>query len=232
MDPPELIPTLHLSHLLRILGPSSLTLYKHVLGRKRILIYTHPPVEAACILCHVAADMCFEDQVYNPDQQGGVGGENGTEKLRGRSREPINVLGMITLTDMDRLRTDDMTRRGWIACEHLFFLIYPFECEFAALETIADWIFMSLTPTLDSANVKKKPIQSNSVVMIAYCDNSAAMSNLERSGDQLACFFSDNLAPNLAPSTHVLPHLLVMASQRPSMRYFFVHATLGSVPIM
>jgi len=33
-------PMLHLGHLLRVLGPSSLTLYKHVLGRRRILVYT------------------------------------------------------------------------------------------------------------------------------------------------------------------------------------------------
>jgi len=37
-------PSLHLPHLLRILGPSSLTLYKHILGRKRVLIYTLPRV--------------------------------------------------------------------------------------------------------------------------------------------------------------------------------------------
>ncbi|KAH9023828.1 hypothetical protein EDB85DRAFT_2183174 [Lactarius pseudohatsudake] len=37
-------PTLHLPHLLRALGPSSLTLYKHVLGRRRILIYTASPM--------------------------------------------------------------------------------------------------------------------------------------------------------------------------------------------
>ncbi|KAH9169762.1 hypothetical protein EDB89DRAFT_2072613 [Lactarius sanguifluus] len=42
--------TLHLPHLLRVLGPSSLTRYNHVLGRRRILIYSQPPVEAACFL--------------------------------------------------------------------------------------------------------------------------------------------------------------------------------------
>ncbi|KAH8979264.1 hypothetical protein EDB92DRAFT_394037 [Lactarius akahatsu] len=40
-------PTLYLPHLLRVLGPSSLTLYEHVPGRRRILIYTHLPVKAA-----------------------------------------------------------------------------------------------------------------------------------------------------------------------------------------
>lgn len=59
----ETSPTIHLPHLLRILGPSSLTLYKYLLGRRRVLVYTAPPVEAACILCQVAADICYEDQI-------------------------------------------------------------------------------------------------------------------------------------------------------------------------
>ncbi|KAF7298361.1 hypothetical protein MKEN_01360700 [Mycena kentingensis (nom. inval.)] len=97
-------PTLHLPHLLRILGPSSLTLYKHVVGRRRILIYTLPPVEAASILCHVAADMAFELQV---DPSSGA---------RGNSRESLHVLGMVTLIDLDRLEKEGKTGRGWVAC--------------------------------------------------------------------------------------------------------------------
>ncbi|KAH8985925.1 hypothetical protein EDB86DRAFT_3083145 [Lactarius hatsudake] len=79
-------PTLHLPYLLRVLGPSSLTLYKHVLCRLRILIYTQPPVEAACFLCHVVVDMRFEDQT--------------TPAIRASPILPRNR------------RTD----RGWIAC--------------------------------------------------------------------------------------------------------------------
>ncbi|KAF7797002.1 hypothetical protein EIP86_008194 [Pleurotus ostreatoroseus] len=56
---PEPNPTLHLPALLRALGPSALTLYKHVLGRRRVLVYTRPPVEAACVLCRVVADVCW-----------------------------------------------------------------------------------------------------------------------------------------------------------------------------
>lgn len=104
-------PTLHLPHLLRILGPSSITLYKHVLGRQRILIYTLPPVEAACILCQVAADMCYEDQV-DPSEAD----EPPHGRLRGKSREGIAVLGMVTLTDFDRMQAEGRTGRGWIAC--------------------------------------------------------------------------------------------------------------------
>lgn len=102
--------------MLRILGPSSLTLYKHVLGRRRILIYTLPPVEAACILCQVAADMCYEAQ----QDRGGDTALPG--KLKGRCKEPINVLGMVTLSDMDRMRSEGSTGRGWIACTSLLFV--------------------------------------------------------------------------------------------------------------
>ena len=63
------VPIIHLPHLLRIIGPSSLTLFKHVLGRQRILIYTLPPVEVACILCQAAADMCYQIQTA-PDPSG------------------------------------------------------------------------------------------------------------------------------------------------------------------
>ncbi|KAI9433131.1 hypothetical protein H4582DRAFT_1820081, partial [Lactarius indigo] len=106
-------PTLHLPHLLRVLGPSSLTLYKHVLGRRRILIYTQPPVEAACFLCQVAADMCFEDQT-TPTTQGE--GHGATLELKGKHKEGINVLGMVTLHDIDTLERESRTGRGWIAC--------------------------------------------------------------------------------------------------------------------
>jgi hypothetical protein len=98
-------PTVHLSHMLHILGPSSLTLFKHILGRKRILIYTLPPVEAACILCQAAADMCYEAQVTTDGSQ-----------LKGRNKDPTSVLGMVTLTDLDRLKAESQTGRGWIAC--------------------------------------------------------------------------------------------------------------------
>ncbi|KAJ7186505.1 hypothetical protein C8R46DRAFT_980782 [Mycena filopes] len=104
-------PTLHLPHLLRILGPSSLTLYKHAVGRRRILIYTLPPVEAASILCQVAADMCYEQQVEY------TGGESSqTRRLRPTHKEGIAVLGMITLNDLDRLQSEEISGRGWVAC--------------------------------------------------------------------------------------------------------------------
>ncbi|KAI0631800.1 hypothetical protein C8Q77DRAFT_160475 [Trametes polyzona] len=113
-------PTVHLPHLLRILGPSSLTLYKHILGRRRVLIITLPPVEAACILCQVAADMCYEEQVSAPIPDSG--GEEGSEtddspsRLKGRSTAGVKVLGMVTLNDLDKLEFESKTGRGWVAC--------------------------------------------------------------------------------------------------------------------
>lgn len=50
-------PTLHLPHLLQVLGPLSLTLCEHMRCQRRIFVYTQPPVEPAYVPCQVAADM-------------------------------------------------------------------------------------------------------------------------------------------------------------------------------
>ena len=106
-------PKLHLPHVLRLLGPSSLTLYKHVLGRRRILVYTQPPVEPAYILCQVAADMCFEDQTAQ-------GSHESSTAPQPRLNEGINVLGVVTLHDIGLLERELTTGRGWIACTWYF----------------------------------------------------------------------------------------------------------------
>lgn len=109
-------PTIHLPHLLRILGPSSLTLYKHVLGRRRILIYTLPPVEAACILCQVAADLCYQCQMGEADTPIDDDDTQPAPKLMGKSTEGVKVLGMVTLNDLSKLEEESKSSRGWIAC--------------------------------------------------------------------------------------------------------------------
>jgi hypothetical protein len=110
-------PTLHLPHVLRLLGPSSLTLYKHVLGRRRILVYTQPPIEPASILCQVAADICFEDQIAHDSPEGSTAPH---PRLKGRQKEGINVLGVVTLHDIGLLERESTTGRGWIACTWYF----------------------------------------------------------------------------------------------------------------
>lgn len=86
-------PVLHLPHMARILGPSILTLFKYVMGRKRVLIYTLPPVQAACVLCHVVAGMGWESQ-------------------KAKGKPSVDVLGMVTLMDLDRMQTGE----EWVAC--------------------------------------------------------------------------------------------------------------------
>lgn len=102
-----------------------MTLYKHVIGRRRILIFTLPPVEPACILCHVAADMCFEDQVGQSTLQ--VSLPDNPKRLKNKSKEGISVLGMVTLSDLDRLITEGQSGRGWIACKSLPYNMFIFE---------------------------------------------------------------------------------------------------------
>lgn len=115
-------PTLHLPYVLRALGPSSLTLYKHILGRRRVLIYTAPPVEPACVLCQVAADMCFEAQTtpsFSLDEPAAFNFSSSSSvkgKLKDKARAGVKVLGVVTLHDIDRLQEESKDGRGWVAC--------------------------------------------------------------------------------------------------------------------
>ncbi|KAG5635872.1 hypothetical protein H0H81_009830 [Sphagnurus paluster] len=138
----DLLPTLHLPHMLRLLGPSSLTLYKHVLGRRRILVYTAPPVEPASILCHAAADLCFEAQL------------NAADVGTSRARSPLAVLGMVTLIDMDRLGTESSTGHGWIACTtDALFLEKP-----ACYDLLID--LTTPSPTFSASKPVSPPVQN------------------------------------------------------------------------
>lgn len=49
--------------------------------------------------------MCYEAQTTTEGTQ-----------LQGRNKDPIPVLGMVTLSDLDRLQAEAQTGRGWIAC--------------------------------------------------------------------------------------------------------------------
>ena len=61
--------------------------------------------------------MCFEDQTTSasgPPTEGGT--PVATPKLKGKHKEGINVLGSVTLHDIDMLERESRTGRGWIAC--------------------------------------------------------------------------------------------------------------------
>ena len=71
--------------------------------------------------------MCYEDQVdYDSTMDrrsppvgldtGGSRVDGSSLRLKGRTRESIRVLGMVTLSDLDMLQSEDSCRRGWVAC--------------------------------------------------------------------------------------------------------------------
>lgn len=124
----HLTPTLALPSLLSLLGPASLTLYRHLLSRKRILIYTKPPVEYACVLCYAAVDMVRSiqegelSQLFTDDEDKAT-----LVPPRHSPGDATRVLGMVTLHDLLGSKfseeddgTDDdggqPRTRGWIAC--------------------------------------------------------------------------------------------------------------------
>lgn len=90
-------PMLHLPHVLRLLGPSSMTFVKHVLSQRRVMIWTHPATEIACLLSTIGVQLCF-----------GSGQDFPTDA-------PID-LGMVGLNDIGRLESESAKGLGWIAC--------------------------------------------------------------------------------------------------------------------
>ncbi|EJD40821.1 hypothetical protein AURDEDRAFT_115694 [Auricularia subglabra TFB-10046 SS5] len=158
-------PALHLPHLLRILGPSSLTLYKHVLARRRVLIYAQPPVEPACILAYIASDVCF-------------GSRNRDSTSRGHaylSQSP-GVLGMVTLNDLETLQSESWAGTGWIACTtDAIFMEKPYLYDLLIDMSTANWVTQS-RPTMylsrynPAAAGTKKPTHRLSPVRFTWSD--------------------------------------------------------------
>ena len=121
-------PTHHLPHLLRILGLSSLTLYKFVLSRRRILIFTLPPVEVAGILAWIASDICRDHHMSPRNHALGQpmpdlfsSSQQKQQQRKAEDDEDVlaespTVLGMVTLSDLQRLERESESGRGWIAC--------------------------------------------------------------------------------------------------------------------
>ncbi|KAG9012154.1 hypothetical protein FRB90_006872, partial [Tulasnella sp. 427] len=110
-------PLIHLPHLLRIVGPSFLTIFKHLLSRRRVLFLTTAPVEAACLLTKACVDVAFPDVVMGSAGENNGGG-SATEDEAGLERDDRRpaVLGQVGLMDIDRLKAESQTGLGWIAC--------------------------------------------------------------------------------------------------------------------
>ncbi len=58
--------------------------------------------------------MCFEDQTAPMTEDEAPSAA--TPQLKDKHKEGINVLGSITLHDIDMLERESRTGRGWIAC--------------------------------------------------------------------------------------------------------------------
>lgn len=100
-------PLLLLPALLRFIGPSFITIFKHILGRRRVLFYTNAPVETAAVLARCCVDVAFGD--VDPE------GISAIHRKRD-DRRPA-VLGTVGLVDLDKLKTASQTGLGWVACE-------------------------------------------------------------------------------------------------------------------
>ncbi|KAH8822398.1 hypothetical protein DL96DRAFT_1819886 [Flagelloscypha sp. PMI_526] len=112
-------PLNHLPHLLPILGPLSSTLHKHVLARRRILIYCKPPIEGACVLAWICGALaCPLENVELDERSESLldDVEELTSAPKGAKDKGIQVLGCITLNDMERLKEAGETGSGWVAC--------------------------------------------------------------------------------------------------------------------
>ncbi|KLO12097.1 hypothetical protein SCHPADRAFT_437860 [Schizopora paradoxa] len=161
-------PSYHLPHLLRILGLTSLTLYKFVLSRRRIMIYTLPPVEVAGIMAWVASDLCREHHAAPRHQTLGTPIESllnsESKEDRVTQRSAPKVLGMVTLSDLQRLEKETAKGDGWIACTtdaifmekpQYYDLIIDLSTSTPS-KSSRPTLYMS-KPTRSSTNGKKKP---------------------------------------------------------------------------
>lgn len=61
--------------------------------------------------------MCYENQVDYQSEGEASSQVPGVPKLKGKYKEGISVLGMVTLSDLDMLHAEGRTGRGWIACK-------------------------------------------------------------------------------------------------------------------
>ncbi|KAG8908277.1 hypothetical protein FRB99_007810 [Tulasnella sp. 403] len=105
-------PLFYLAHILRIVGPSFLTIFKCVLARQRVLFYTHAPVEAACLLAKVCVDVAFPD--VRPTEPSGDA-EGDSPNAQRDDKRPF-VLGTVGLIDIDKLEKESQSGHGWVAC--------------------------------------------------------------------------------------------------------------------
>ncbi|KAH6918331.1 hypothetical protein BKA70DRAFT_13308 [Coprinopsis sp. MPI-PUGE-AT-0042] len=111
----ENIPALQLPSLVSLLGPSSVTLFKHLLARKRVMIYTNVPVGPACTMCYAIVDMVRGMQTDSLSEEEEMA-------MPPQHKGPVRVLGMLTLNDLVQDQKRGLLENkidegsGWVAC--------------------------------------------------------------------------------------------------------------------
>ncbi|KAG8924145.1 hypothetical protein FRC02_010624 [Tulasnella sp. 418] len=146
---PSTHPLLHLPHFLRLVGPSFITLFKHVLARKRVLLYSRAPVEATCLLAMASIDTAF-----------GAGRSTETPDLEGvgdtsyiRDDRPPTALGIVGLIDIEKLEAETKKGLGWVACTtDAIFLEKPH-----LYDLIVDLTSISFSSPLTSSSNPSRP---------------------------------------------------------------------------
>ncbi|KAG8679821.1 hypothetical protein FRC11_003257, partial [Ceratobasidium sp. 423] len=136
-------PLHHLPCLLHAFGPSIMTLFRFVLARRRVLIYTRVPVPPSRSgSLNSLASRFSESEPMRPsiDQTAAEAGaapvvepacvlarvaadicfgwrpENDVPGLGSGDAQSIPVLGMVGLDSIEKLEEEGMKRSGWIAC--------------------------------------------------------------------------------------------------------------------
>jgi hypothetical protein len=102
-------------------------------------VYAQPPIEPAYILCQVAADICFEDQTAHDSSEGFTSPH---PRLKGKQKEGISVLGVVSLHDIGLLERESTTGRGWIAC------MWYFQWAFVRLVIVSPTLSIGTTDAL------------------------------------------------------------------------------------
>ncbi|CAE6536150.1 unnamed protein product [Rhizoctonia solani] len=135
-------PLHHLPCLLHAFGPSIMTLFRFVLARRRVLIYTRVPVPPSRSGSLNSLASRFSESEMRPsiDQTAAEAGaapvvepacvlarvaadicfgwrpENDVPGLGSGDAQSIPVLGMVGLDSIEKLEEEGMKRSGWIAC--------------------------------------------------------------------------------------------------------------------
>ncbi|KAJ1303744.1 hypothetical protein OPQ81_008168 [Rhizoctonia solani] len=182
-------PLHHLPCLLHAFGPSIMTLFRFVLARRRVLIYTRVPVSPSrsASLNSLASRFSESDPIRpSIDQTAAEAGaapvvepacvlarvaadicfgwrsDNDVPGLASGEAQSIPVLGMVGLDAIEKLEEEGMKRSGWIACTtERIFLEKPYLYDLVV--DLSPSLLAHSPATKPTATADDKPVLSVSV---------------------------------------------------------------------